>query len=244
VAFYRCAPGGATVLALRNPQESRLTSAKATLLSDGLMDYALSTWLRDSDVKRRLRAETAALPMGTMQIAADQGQLMALLARTVNARLAVEVGTFTGYSALCIAEALPADGKLIACDVSPEWTAIGRRYWAEAGIADRIELRLGPAMTTLDALLGEGLAGRVDFAFIDADKVSYDCYYERCLTLLRPGGLVLLDNVLWNGAVADARRQDPDTVALRAINRKLQADERIDVALLPVGDGVTIARKR
>jgi O-methyltransferase len=220
------------------------TSAKATLLSDGLMDYALSTWLRDSDVKRRLRAETAALPMGTMQIAADQGQLMALLARTVNARLAVEVGTFTGYSALCIAEALPADGKLIACDISAEWTAIGRRYWAEAGVADRIDLRLGPAMATLDLLLAGGLGGRVDFAFIDADKVGYDGYYERCLTLLRPGGLVLLDNVLWSGAVADSRRQDPDTVALRMINQKLQGDERIDVALLPVGDGVTIARKR
>jgi predicted O-methyltransferase YrrM len=243
VAFYRCAPDGATVLALRNPQESSLTNAKATLLSDGLMDYALSTWLRDSDVKRRLRAETAALPMGTMQIAADQGQLMALLARTVNARLVVEVGTFTGYSALCIAEALPADGKLIACDVSAEWTAIGRRYWAEAGVADRIDLRLGPAMTTLDAMLGEGLAARVDFAFIDADKVNYDGYYERCLALLRPGGLVLLDNVLWSGAVADARRQDPDTVALRFINQKLHGDKRIDVALLPVGDGVTIARK-
>lgn len=208
------------------------------------MDYALSTWPRDSDVKRRLRAETAALPMGTMQIAADQGQLMALLARTANTRLAVEVGTFTGYSALCIAETLPADGRLIACDVSAEWTAIGRRYWTEAGVADRIDLRLGPAMATLDKLLADGLAGRVDFAFIDADKANYDGYYERCLALLRPGGLVLLDNVLWHGAVADPRRQDPDTTALREINRKLQSDGRVDLALLPVGDGVTIARKR
>ena len=221
-----------------------MTSAKATLLTDRLMDYALSTWLRDSDVKRRLRAETAALPAGTMQIAADQGQLMALLARTVNTRLAVEVGTFTGYSALCVAEVLPADGRLIACDVSAEWTAIGRRYWAEAGVADRIDLRLGPAMTTLDSLLDEGLRGRVDFAFIDADKANYDGYYEQCLALLRPGGLVLLDNVLWSGAVANAQRQDPDTKALRDINRKLQRDDRIDVALLPVGDGVTLARKR
>jgi O-methyltransferase len=244
VGFYRCASGGATVLAPQNPQEPSLTSPKATLLSGGLMDYALSTWLRDSDVKRRLRAETAVLPMAGMQIAADQGQLMALLARTVNARLAVEVGTFTGYSALCVAEVLPADGRLIACDVSAEWTAIGRRYWAEAGVADRIDLRLGPALGTLDQLIGDGLSGRVDFAFIDADKTNYDGYYERCLTLLRPGGLILLDNVLWGGAVADARRQDPDTVAIRSINHKLHSDDRIDVGLLPVGDGVTIARKR
>ena len=179
-----------------------------------------------------------------MQIAPDQGQLMALLAQLARAKFAVEVGVFTGYSALCVAEALPADGKLFAFDINPEWTAIGQRYWREAGVAERIDLRLGAAQDSLDALLVEGWAGRLDLAFIDADKTGYDAYFERCLTLLRPGGLVMIDNVLWGGAVADASDQGADTQALRALNTKLHHDPRISLALMPIGDGVTVAVKR
>jgi predicted O-methyltransferase YrrM len=213
-------------------------------LTEKLDDYILSVSLREPPVLRRLREETARLPMGGMQIAPDQGQLMALLARLVGARRCLEIGTFTGYSALAVALALPRDGRIIACDVNPETTAIAQRYWAAAGVADRIELRLAPALATLDALLADGEAGRFDFVFIDADKDNYDAYYERALSLLRAGGLIVIDNVLWGGWVADARRKDPDTAALRALNAKLHADERIDLSLLPLADGITLARKR
>ena len=211
--------------------------------SDKLQDDILGVSLREPPLLRRLRRETARLPMAGMQIAADQGQLMALLARLVGARRCLEIGTFTGYSALCIALALPEDGRIIACDVNPDTTAIARRYWQEAGVAGRIDLRLAPALETLDALLGSGESG-FDFAFIDADKENYDGYYERALRLLRPGGLIVIDNVLWGGWVADKRRRDPETAALRALNRKLHRDERIDLALLPLADGITLARKR
>ena len=221
-----------------------MSEHKATLLTGPLVDYAGANWLRDSDVRRRLRQETAAMPRWRMQIAPDQGQILSLLVRLANTRLAIEIGTFTGYSALCIAEALPPDGKLIACDVSEEWTSIGRRYWQEAGIDGRIDLRIGPALTTLERLRRDGLDGKVDLVFIDADKTSYDAYYEHALALLRAGGLVLIDNVLWGGRVADPDRSDEDTDALRALNRKLHDDQRIDLALLPVGDGMTVARKR
>jgi predicted O-methyltransferase YrrM len=213
-------------------------------LSDKLWDYVFDNSLREPPLLRRLRDETARLPMAGMQIAPDQGQLLALLARLVGARRCLEIGTFTGYSALAVALALPPDGRLVACDVNPETTAIARRYWAEAGVADKIELRLGPALQTLDALLAAGETGRIDFAFIDADKENYDAYYERALTLLRPGGLAVIDNVLWGGWVADQRRRDPETTALRALNAKLQRDERIDLSLLPLADGITLARKR
>lgn len=212
--------------------------------SDKLHDYILGVSLREPPLLRRLRRETARLPLAGMQIAADQGQLMALLARLVGARRCLEIGTFTGYSALAIALALPEDGRIIACDVNPETTAIARRYWQEAGVAGRIELRLAPALETLDALLGSGAEGSFDFAFIDADKENYDAYYERSLRLLRPGGLIVIDNVLWGGWVADKRRRDPETAALRALNRKLHRDARIDLALLPLADGITLARKR
>ncbi|TXL69132.1 SAM-dependent methyltransferase [Vineibacter terrae] len=218
--------------------------SKRTQITGRLDAYVDAHWLRDSDVKRWLREETAKLPGGVMQVAADQGQIMALLARAIGARLAVEVGTFTGYSALCVAEALPPTGKLHACDVSEEWTRIGRRYWNEAGVADRIELHIGPALRSLDELIASGLAGHVDMAFIDANKTDYDAYYERCLTLLRPRGLMLIDNVLWNGAVADPDDHSADTLALRALNAKLRDDQRIDLGLLPVGDGMTMALKR
>lgn len=213
-------------------------------LTEKLQDYVLDMSLREPVLLRRLRQETARLPMAGMQIAPDQGQFMALLARLVGARRCLEIGTFTGYSALAVALALPPDGRVIACDMNPETTAIARRYWAEAGVAERIELRLAPALETLDALIAAGETGRFDFVFIDADKENYDGYYERALRLLRAGGLVILDNVLWGGWVADRRRTDPETEALRALNAKLHRDERIDVSLLPLADGITLARKR
>jgi predicted O-methyltransferase YrrM len=213
-------------------------------LTEKLDDYLLGVSLRENEVQRRLREETARLPMAGMQIAPDQGQLMALLARLVGARTCLEIGTFTGYSALAVALALPPDGRIIACDVNPETTAVAQRYWREAGVADKIELKLAPALATLDALLAARQDGRFDFAFIDADKENYDAYYERVLQLLRPGGLIVIDNVLWGGAVADARRKDPETAALRALNAKLHRDERVDLALLPLADGITLARKR
>lgn len=219
-------------------------SSRTLNLTDELLAYAVARGVRESAPARALRVATAAMPMARMQVSPEQGALMQLLVRLTGARRCVEVGTFTGYSALVVAEALPADGRLVACDISAEWTAVGRPFWAEAGVAERIELRLGPALRTLDALLAEGGAGGFDFAFIDADKANYDGYYERCLQLLRPGGLVGIDNTLWGGAVIDPKQDDADTVAIRALNDKLRADARVDVALVPVGDGLTLARKR
>jgi predicted O-methyltransferase YrrM len=213
-------------------------------IEGALADYVDANWLRESPVKRRLRQETAKMRQAGMQISAHQGQQIGLLARAIGARRAVEVGTFTGYSALCIAEALPADGKLFCCDVSETWTAIARRYWTEAGLANRIELTIGPALETLDGFLAGGLAGQLDLAFIDANKDDYDAYYERCLKLLRRGGLILIDNVLWGGSVANLADKDTDTRAIRALNAKLKADERVDLALLAAGDGMTCALKR
>jgi len=209
-----------------------------------LSDYVDDNWLRETSLKRRLRDETAKLPQAGMQISAHQGQQMALLARAIGAKRAVEVGTFTGYSSLCVAGALPDDGKLWCCDVSDEWTRIGRRYWKEAGVDGKIELTIGPALKTLDWLLAQGLGGQLDMAFIDADKSDYDAYYERCLRLLRSGGLVLIDNVLWGGSVVDHDDKSEDTKAIRALNAKLKADERVDLTLFAVGDGMTCALKR
>lgn len=213
-------------------------------LSDDLYAYLLGVSVREPDVLRRLREETAAMPRANMQIGPEQGQFMALLAELLAVRNALEVGTFTGYSALWVALALPEDGRLVACDVSEEWTSVGRRYWAEAGVAHKIDLRLAPAVETLDALLAEGRAGAFDFAFIDADKEGYEAYYERVLELLRPGGLVALDNTLWEGKVVDPSVQDVDTEAIRALNAKLADDLRVTLSLVPIGDGLTLARKR
>jgi predicted O-methyltransferase YrrM len=199
---------------------------------------------RESDVARRLRAETSALAQAGMQIGPDQAAFLALLARSIGARHAIEIGTFTGMSALAVASALPADGRLVCCDISVEWTDIARRYWAEASVAERIDLRIAPALDTLAALHAEHGPATFDFAFIDADKAGYDAYYEACLDLLRPGGLVALDNMLWSGDVADPDRHDTDTDALRALNAKIHADERVEPVLLTVGDGVMLARKR
>ena len=218
--------------------------ANRSFLPESVDDYLRTVMAKESPVQQQLRAETARLPQGGMQIGADQGVLLAFLARLVGARNAIEIGTFTGYSALCVAGALPPDGRLICCDVNEEWTAIARRYWALAGLADRIELRLGPAQETLALLLRDGGAGTFDFAFIDADKTGYDAYYEACLSLLRRGGMIAIDNVLWGGAVADAANTTDDTKALRALNVKIRDDSRVDACLVSVGDGVMLARKR
>ena len=213
-------------------------------LSGELWEYIGRVSLREPDVLRRLREETAPLPMARMQISPEQGQFMGLLMRLLGARMTLEVGVFTGYSSIAVALALPADGKIIACDVSEEWTSIARRYWVEAGVAHKIDLRLRPAVETLDALLAKGRAGSFDFAFIDADKSNYLNYYERCLELLRPGGLIAVDNVLWHGSVIDPAKQDEDTLAIRRFNLLVSEDERVWVSLLPLSDGLTLAMKR
>jgi predicted O-methyltransferase YrrM len=219
-------------------------SNRTLKITDELYQYLTRIGVRESAVARALRAETAELPMAGMQISPEQGAFMQLLVKLTGARRALEIGTFTGYSALVVAEALPADGTLVACDVSEEWTNIGRRHWQAAGVSDKIELNLAPALETLDRLLRDGAAGSFEFAFIDADKSNYDGYYERALRLTRAGGLIGVDNVLWGGAVADATRQDADTAAIRALNDKIHSDARVDAVLLPIGDGLTLARKR
>jgi predicted O-methyltransferase YrrM len=217
---------------------------RPTELTDTLHEYLLANSLREPPILARLREETAKLPMANMQIGPEQGQFMRLLVELIGARRTIEVGTFTGYSALSVAMALPKDGKLIACDISEDYTTIARRYWAEAGLAERIDLRLAPALETLDGLLANGGARAYDFAFIDADKEGYDGYYERCLSLLRPGGLIAIDNVLWDGNVADESDQSPDTRAIRALNAKVHQDDRVSISLIPIGDGLMLARKR
>jgi predicted O-methyltransferase YrrM len=218
-------------------------SSRTIQVTEALDRYIHAVSLREPEILRRLRAETAPLEFAGMQISPEQGQFMALLVRLIGARRTLEVGTFTGYSALAVALALPADGKVIACDISKEWTAIGKRYWQEAGVAGKIDLQLAPAVATLDRLIHER-AAPFDFAFIDADKENYDKYYERALKLVRPGGLIAIDNVLWGGAVVDPERDDPETRAIDALNRKLHADARVDLSLLPIGDGLTIALHR
>jgi len=219
-------------------------AGRRTEIDDRLYDYILATSLREPVVLRHLREETAKLPYAGMQIGPDQGQFMALLVEMIGATRTLEVGTFTGYSALVVALALLPEGRVVACDVSEEYTAVARRYWAQAGVADRIELHLAPALETLERLIANGAAESFDFAFIDADKVNYDAYYESALTLLRPGGLVAIDNVLWDGKVVESAPGDPDTQAIQALNAKLKDDSRVTISLLPLGDGLTLARKR
>lgn len=213
-------------------------------LGDNLQEYLLRCSVRESSVLRELREETAGLPEGGMQISPEFGQFLSLLVELQGARKALEVGTFTGYSSICIASALPEGGQLTACDVSENYTGIARRYWSAAGLASRIDLQLRPAVATLDALLAAGASGSFDFAFIDADKQNYEAYFERALELLRVGGLMVFDNVLWGGAVADPERQDASTRAIRALNDRLHADERVSISLVPIGDGAFLARKR
>lgn len=213
-------------------------------LDDTLVDYFRAVSLREPAVMRRLRDETASLPQSQMQISPEEGQFFALLIELIGAKKALEIGTFTGYSALAVSRALPAEGKLVCCDVSEEWTSIARRYWAEAGVLDKIDLRLAPAAKTLQALLDEGQAGTFDFAFVDADKIEYDTYYELTLQLLRRGGLMAIDNVLSYGRVSKPTYQDPSLQAIRALNEKLLNDERVTISLLPFADGITLALKR
>ncbi len=217
---------------------------RAQLLAQEVSDYVLRASPREPDVLARLRQATAAVPHSAMQIGADQGQLMALLVKLIGARRCIELGTYTGYSALAVALALPADGLVITCDVSEEWTSIGRRFWREAGVESRIELRLRPALETLDELLKAGDQGTFDFAFVDADKQNYLVYYEKILALLRPGGLIAADNTLALAGEPIMKQQTANAKAMCAFNEFVRSDERVDVALLTIGEGLTLLRKR
>jgi caffeoyl-CoA O-methyltransferase len=213
-------------------------------ITEQLYDYMIANSVREPKILAELRAETSKLPMAMMQIGPEQGQFMALLVRLIGAKNIVEVGTFTGYSSLAMALALGKDAHITCFDISEEYTAVARKYWAKAGVADRMELKLGPAAESLQAMLAKGAKGKIDFAFIDADKTNYETYYELVLQMLRPGGLIAIDNVLWGGDVANPEKKDEDTEAIRRTNRKVHADERVDVSLVPIGDGLTLARKR
>lgn len=219
-------------------------SNKSIGLSDELHEYLLSVSLRESEVMRRLREETAERPKSEMQIAPEQAQFLQFLLRLIGARRTIEVGVYTGYSALATAEVLPPSGEIVACDVSEEYTQVARRYWKEAGIDHMIDLRIAPAADTLDALLDDGQAGTFDFSFIDADKETYDTYYEQSLELLRPGGVIALDNVFRDGRVAEPNPEDESVRAIQELNEKLHTDERVDLTMIPVADGVTLAMKR
>ncbi|HEY5700860.1 MAG TPA: class I SAM-dependent methyltransferase [Gammaproteobacteria bacterium] len=213
-------------------------------LDDDLYRYLLDVAVREDEVLRRLREETAGLEMARMQISPEQGQFMRLLVKIIGAQRTLEVGVFTGYSTLCVAMALPPHGKITACDVSEEWTGIARRYWVEAGVDTKIDLRLAPALETLAALEASNQRETYDFAFIDADKPNYSAYFEHCLALVRPGGLIGVDNTLWSGRVIDSADQSADTIAIRELNESLIADPRIDLCLLTIGDGLSLAMKR
>ncbi|HEY2068546.1 MAG TPA: class I SAM-dependent methyltransferase [Rhizomicrobium sp.] len=212
-------------------------------ITETVMDYVEHVGARETPAQVHCREETRKMPMSMMQIGSDQGAFMALVAQLIGAKRYLEVGTFTGYSALSVAQAMGADGATVCCDVSKEFTDKAKGFWKEAGVDGRIDLRLGPALETLDAMIAKGEAP-FDFAFIDANKGDYDGYYERCLKLVRQGGLIALDNMLWSGAVADPSDMDDDTVVLRALNAKIHADSRVDMALAAIGDGVMLARKR
>jgi len=218
--------------------------SRAIGLSEELRDYVARVGIREHPVLTRLREGNQRERGGSMQVAPEEGALLGLLVSLLDARRVLEVGTFTGYSSTAMALALPPDGRIVCCDVSREWTDVARVAWADAGVADRVELRLGPAVETLDALLADGGEGSFDLAFIDANKTGYDDYYERCLRLVRSGGLVAIDNVLWSGKVADPSVQDDDTRAIRALNEKVAADVRVDPVIVSAGDGLTLARVR
>lgn len=219
-------------------------SSRTLNLTPAVYDYLLEHGVRESPALAALRKETSALPAAMMQISPEQGAFMALLVRLLDARQVLEVGTFTGYSALAMAEALPPEGRITACDVSEDWTRIALRAWQQAGQASKIVLELGPALATLDRLIADGETGHFDFMFIDADKANYVHYFERGLGLVRSGGVIAVDNVLWGGAVADHDKVDEDTRAIRAINELIRDDERVDAVMLPIGDGLTLARRR
>lgn len=212
-------------------------------MTDEVYQYILNNSVRETVIQSKLRAETAKMSNAQMQISPEQGQFMALLVELTGARKALEIGVFTGYSALAVAQVLPSDGRLVACDTNKEWTDMAQRFWAEAGVANKINLRLGPAVETLDQLIAAGEANSFDFAFIDADKLNYDIYYEKTLTLLRSGGLMAIDNVLQDGRVADPNSDDERAVAIRQLNTKIHHDKRVHMSLVPMSDGITLARK-
>lgn len=215
-----------------------------TLLPEQVEDYVTGLVHSETDAQKRLREETQKMPMARMQIGPDQGAFLGLLVASIGAKRVIEIGTFTGYSSISMARAMPADGELVCCDISEEWTGIARRYWKELGLEGRISLKIGPALETLQGLIESGKTGSFDLAFIDADKTGYDSYYEACLKLLRPNGLIALDNMIWNGKVADPSAQDKDTKAIRALNEKIAKDDRVDAVLATIGDGVMLARKK
>lgn len=219
------------------PMKSKITSEKVAR-------YVVEKIVVESAIEKELRLETSKLPSAAMISGSDVGSLLAILVRSIGSKKALEIGTFTGYTALKIASGLPTDGKLICCDISTEWTDIGRKYWSQAGVAKVIDLQIAQALETLNSLLAKGEAGTFDFAFIDADKTGYDSYYEACLKLLRPGGLIVLDNMLWDGAVVDASIQDETTNAIRKLNDKISQDSRVHFSLLTVGDGLMLAQKK
>lgn len=219
-------------------------SNKTLQITDSLYQYLLSISLREPVILRELREETSTMPRANMQISPEQGQFMALLIELLGAKKTLEVGVFTGYSALWVALTLPAEGQLVACDINPEWTSIAQRYWQRAGVANKIDLRLGPAIQTLDQLIEAGEAGSFDFAFIDAEKTEYEDYYQRALELIRPGGLIAVDNVLRNGRVIDPNFTDEDTGAIRTFNSARLHDEQVTLSMIPIADGLTLARKR
>lgn len=218
-------------------------SRTTNTLPDSIYQYLCSVSLREPEVLAELRELTRTLPRASMQLSPDEGQFIGLLVKMIGARKCLEVGVFTGYSSTCIALAMPPEGRLIACDVSVEWTSIARQFWVKAGVAGKIDLRLGPGVDILDALLADGQAGTFDFAFIDADKGNYWNYYERALKLVRSGGLIGIDNTLWYGKPADPGNHEPDTEAIREINRGVHADARVTMSLVPIGDGLTLALK-
>ena len=218
-------------------------SNRTLSIDDRVYDYLLSVSLKESDLLKQLRAETAGIEFSEMQIAPEQGQFMALLVKLIAARRALEIGTFTGYSSISIASALPQGGELVCCDDSDEWTLVAKKYWQQAGLEDRIDFRLGDAARTLQALIDEGQAGTFDFIFIDADKQNYPLYYELSLSLLRAGGLMAVDNTLWSGDVADPENMEPGTRAIRRFNEMLKQDERVEISLVPIGDGLTLVHK-
>jgi predicted O-methyltransferase YrrM len=228
---------------MNNRRRSPFMATKTLGLDERLYQYLLSVSLREPEILTQLRQETARLPAANMQIAPEQGQFLALLVKLLKAKKTLDIGVFTGYSSLVVALALPSDGKVIACDVSEEYTSIARRYWQQAGVIDKIDLRIAPALVTLEQLLAAKEAGTFDFIFIDADKSNYDNYYELALQLVRPGGLIAIDNVLWSGQVADPQVQDNRTNAIRALNEKLHQDQRVTISMLAIADGLTLAMK-
>jgi predicted O-methyltransferase YrrM len=219
-------------------------SNQTLFLTEEIYGYMRSFYLREAKILSRLREETSHLPMSRMQISPEQGQFMALLIKLINASRTIEIGVFTGYSSLCVALALPASGKLVACDINSEWTVVARRYWEEAGVEGKVELHLAPAIETLDRLLAGGQADTFDFVFIDADKENYDGYYERALSLMRPGGLMAIDNVFWSGRVADSQVEDRGTESIRRLNGKIHRDRRVEMSMIPIGDGLTLVMKK